>query len=59
MIRSCCARRCAHEYVPFAGQSAALVHDVRPAGEIVRELVTGAEAALERALRSRAASSGS
>jgi enoyl-[acyl-carrier protein] reductase II len=49
----------AHEYVPFAGQSAALVHDVRPAGEIVRELVTGAEAALERALRSRAASSGS
>ena len=31
----------AHEYLPFAGQSAALVHDVRPAAEIVRELVAG------------------
>jgi len=40
-----------HEYIPFAGQSAALVHDVRPAGEIVRELVAGAEAALARAAR--------
>ena len=38
----------AHEYVPFAGQSAALVHDVRPAAEIVRDLVAGAEAALAR-----------
>ena len=46
----------AHEYVPYAGQSAALVHDVRPAADIVRELVEGAEAALERALSSRAAS---
>ncbi len=41
----------AHEYVPYAGQSAALVHDVRPAGEIVRDLVAGAEAALARAAR--------
>ena len=40
----------AHEYIPFAGQSAALVHDVKPAAEIVRELVEGAEAALARAL---------
>jgi nitronate monooxygenase/enoyl-[acyl-carrier protein] reductase II len=46
----------AHEYLPFAGQSAALVHDIRPAAEIVRELVEGAEAALARALSSRAAS---
>jgi nitronate monooxygenase/enoyl-[acyl-carrier protein] reductase II len=46
----------AHEFIPFAGQSAALVHDIRPAAEIVRELVEGAEAALERALSARAAS---
>jgi enoyl-[acyl-carrier protein] reductase II len=46
----------AHEYLPFAGQSAALVHDIRPAAEIVRELVEEAEAALARALSSRAAS---
>jgi hypothetical protein len=56
MIGSCCARRCAtdHEYLPFAGRSAALVHDVRSAAEIVRKLVEGAEAALASA--SRAAS---
>ena len=41
----------AHEYVPFTGQSAALVHDVKPAAEIVRELVEGAEAALASAAR--------
>jgi enoyl-[acyl-carrier protein] reductase II len=41
----------AHEYVPYAGQSAALVHDVRPAREIVRHLVAGAEAALAKAAR--------
>jgi nitronate monooxygenase/enoyl-[acyl-carrier protein] reductase II len=46
----------AHEYLPFTGQSAALIHDVRPAAEIVRELVEGAEAALARALSARAAS---
>jgi nitronate monooxygenase/enoyl-[acyl-carrier protein] reductase II len=45
----------AHEYIPFAGQSAALVHDVKPAAEIVRELMAGAEAALERALSARPA----
>jgi enoyl-[acyl-carrier protein] reductase II len=49
----------AHEYLPFTGQSAALIHDVRPAAEIMRELVEGAEAALARALSSRAASSAS
>ena len=41
----------AHEYIPFAGQSVALVHDVLPAAQIVRELVEGAEAALARAAR--------
>ena len=41
----------AHEYVPYAGQSAALVHDVRAGAEIVRELVAGAEAALASAAR--------
>ena len=46
----------AHEYLPFAGQSAALVHDVRPAAEIVRDIVAGAEAALAAALSARAAS---
>ena len=32
-----------HQYVPFAGQSAGLVHDVRPAGRIIRETVQQAE----------------
>ena len=41
----------AHEYLPFAGQSAALVHEVLPAAQIVRELVEGAEAALASAAR--------
>jgi enoyl-[acyl-carrier protein] reductase II len=41
----------AHEYLPFAGQSAALVHEVLPAARIVRELVEGAEAALASAAR--------
>ena len=36
---------------PFAGQSVALVHDVLPAAQIVRELVEGAEAALATAAR--------
>ncbi|MFJ4465902.1 NAD(P)H-dependent flavin oxidoreductase [Streptomyces sp. NPDC089424] len=34
------------EFMPFAGQSAALVHDIRPAGEIVRGVVREAEAVL-------------
>ena len=38
-----------HEYIPFAGQSAALVHEIKPAAEIIRELVAGAEAALASA----------
>ena len=35
-----------HELVPFTGQSVGLVHDVLPAGEIVRRLTAEAEAAL-------------
>jgi nitronate monooxygenase/enoyl-[acyl-carrier protein] reductase II len=36
-----------HELLPFAGQTAGLIHDVRPAAEIVRELVAGAERAVK------------
>ncbi len=37
-----------HEYVPFAGESAGLIHEILPAGEIVARLVAEAEAALAR-----------
>jgi enoyl-[acyl-carrier protein] reductase II len=37
------------QYLPFAGQSAGLVHDVQPAAEIVRRVVAEAEAVLSRA----------
>jgi enoyl-[acyl-carrier protein] reductase II len=36
-----------HEILAFTGQTAGLIGDVRPAAEIVRDLVTGAERALE------------
>ncbi|MFJ3205581.1 nitronate monooxygenase [Streptomyces sp. NPDC086989] len=39
------------EYLPFTGQSTALVHEVLPAGEIVRRMVKEAEAALAAAAR--------
>jgi nitronate monooxygenase/enoyl-[acyl-carrier protein] reductase II len=35
-----------HEALPFAGQSAALVREILPAGEIVRRVVAEARAAL-------------
>jgi enoyl-[acyl-carrier protein] reductase II len=38
-----------HEATPFTGQTAGLIHDVLPAGEIVRRMVTEAEQALEQA----------
>ncbi len=38
-------QRAPESLVPFTGQSAGLVHDVRPAGEIVRQLVQEAQAA--------------
>jgi enoyl-[acyl-carrier protein] reductase II len=37
-----------HELFPAAGQSAGLIHDVVPAGEIVRRIVAEAQQALER-----------
>ena len=37
-----------HELLPFAGESAGLVHDIVPAGEIVQRLVAEARHALER-----------
>jgi enoyl-[acyl-carrier protein] reductase II len=43
-----------HQVVAFTGQTAGLIDDVRPAGELVRELATGAERALEQALQARA-----
>ncbi|HKZ92840.1 MAG TPA: nitronate monooxygenase, partial [Candidatus Limnocylindrales bacterium] len=41
-----------HELFPTAGQSAGLVDDILPAGEIVRRIVTEARAALERSSQS-------
>ncbi len=38
-----------HRHLPFAGQSAALVHEILPAAEIVRRVVSEAEAALRAA----------
>ena len=37
-----------HEYLPFTGQSAALVHDILPAADIVRRIVDDAETILRR-----------
>ncbi|MFJ8212596.1 NAD(P)H-dependent flavin oxidoreductase [Streptomyces sp. NPDC096033] len=39
------------EYLPFTGQSTALVHEILPAGEIVRRTVEEAEATLAAAAR--------
>jgi enoyl-[acyl-carrier protein] reductase II len=40
-----------HELTPFAGQTAGLVRDVRPAADIVHGMVAEAESALARAYR--------
>lgn len=40
-----------HELAPFAGQTAGAIHDVRPAADIVREIVAEAEALLKDAGR--------
>ena len=42
------------ELVPFTGQTAGLIHDILPAAEIVRTMITEAEQALERASTLRA-----
>jgi enoyl-[acyl-carrier protein] reductase II len=39
----------AYELVPFTGQTAGQIHEVLSAGEIVRQMVAGAEEALRRA----------
>jgi nitronate monooxygenase/enoyl-[acyl-carrier protein] reductase II len=49
-IMSVVARRAPHELVPFTGQTAGLITDVLPAGEIVRRMVREAEEALAGAL---------
>ena len=41
------ARRAAHELVPFTGQTAGLVHEVLPAGEIVERMVREAETVID------------
>lgn len=38
-----------HDLLPFTGQSAALVHEVLPAAEVVSRLVAEARAALDTA----------
>jgi enoyl-[acyl-carrier protein] reductase II len=38
----------AHELVPFTGQTAGMVHDILPAGEIVRRIVADAELVLAK-----------
>ncbi|MBC3194313.1 nitronate monooxygenase [Pseudonocardia sp. C8] len=43
------ARGRGDEYLPFAGQTVGLVHDVRPAAEIIHEVTAGAAAALQAA----------
>ena len=37
-----------HELVPFTGRTAGMIHDVLPAGEIMRGIVSDAEEALRR-----------
>ena len=52
-IMAALEQRRPHELTPFTGQSAGLIGDVLPAGEIVRGMVAQAETALERAGRQR------
>jgi nitronate monooxygenase/enoyl-[acyl-carrier protein] reductase II len=46
-----------HEQIPFAGQSVGLVHDVRPAGEVIAGMVAEAGEALAAAAASYSADS--
>jgi enoyl-[acyl-carrier protein] reductase II len=48
-LRAAAAEDRLDELLPFTGQSAALVHDVLPAGELVRRLAADAAEALRRA----------
>jgi enoyl-[acyl-carrier protein] reductase II len=44
--------------LPFTGQTAGLVHDILPAGEIIERMVSEAELALTRAAEFRSQSGG-
>ena len=46
-LRRCAAIRVPELRAQYAGQSAALVHDVAPAGELVRRIAREAEATLQ------------
>ena len=48
-LRTAAAAGRVHDYLPFAGQSVELIHDIAPAAEIIRRLVDEAESALGRA----------
>ena len=48
--------RTTHELLPFTGQTAGLVHDILPAGEIIERMVSEAELALTRAAEFRSQS---
>jgi enoyl-[acyl-carrier protein] reductase II len=50
--------RTTHELLPFTGQTAGLVHDILPAGEIVERMVSEAELTLTRAAEFRSPSGG-
>jgi nitronate monooxygenase/enoyl-[acyl-carrier protein] reductase II len=48
-IRMASANGIAHQLVPMTGQSAGMIAEIRPAGDIVRALIAGAEDALRAA----------
>ncbi len=47
-LRSVIRERRTHELVPFTGQTVGMIHDILPASEIVRRMVSEAEEALRR-----------
>jgi nitronate monooxygenase/enoyl-[acyl-carrier protein] reductase II len=49
VVLSAIRGRTTHELLPFSGQTAGMVHDILPAGEIVERMVSEAELALTRA----------
>jgi enoyl-[acyl-carrier protein] reductase II len=48
-VRSAIRERTTHELLPFTGQTAGMVHNILPAGEIVEKMLAEAERALQRA----------
>ena len=57
-VLSAIRERTTHELLPFTGQTAGLVHDILPAGEIIERMVSEAELALRRAAEFRSQSGG-